>query len=55
MPEHTPTSRIISRSYVVRMRSRCASSSLPCSSSHASRSTSSVSMPSIAFTSGPRR
>ena len=34
MPEHTPISRSISRSYVVRMRSRCASSSLSCSSNH---------------------
>ncbi len=38
MPEQEPTWRIISMSYVVRIRSRCASSSLPCCSSSASRS-----------------
>ena len=32
MPEQEPTWRIISTSYVVRIRSRCASSSLPCCS-----------------------
>ena len=32
MPEQEPTWRIISMSYVVRIRSRCASSSLPCRS-----------------------
>ncbi len=55
MPEQNPTWRIISMSYVVRIRSRWASSSLPCRSSSASRSASSSSMPVIAFSirSGP--
>ena len=55
MPEHEPIWRIISMSYVVRMRSRCASSSLFCRSSSASRSSSSTSMPAIArsMRSGP--
>ena len=55
MPEQKPTWRIISMSYVVRIRSRCASSSLPCCSSSASRSSSSASMPRIArsIRSGP--
>ena len=55
MPEQEPTWRIISMSYVVRIRSRWASSSLPCCSSSASRSASSASMPLIArsMRSGP--
>ncbi len=55
MPEQEPTWRIISMSYVVRIRSRCASSSLPCRSKFASWSSSSSSMPRIArsIRSGP--
>ena len=55
MPEHEPTWRIISMSYVVRIRSRCASSILPCRSKVASCSSSSASMPPIArsIRSGP--
>ena len=55
MPEQKPTWRIISMSYVVRIRSRCASSSLPCFSSSASRSASSSSIRPIArsIRSGP--
>ncbi len=55
MPEHDPTWRIISTSYVVRIRSRCASSSLPWRSNVASCSSSSASMPVIArsIRSGP--
>ena len=55
MPEQEPIWRIISMSYVVRMRSRWASSSLFCRSSSASRSSSSSSMPVIArsMRSGP--
>ena len=48
MPEQEPTWRIISMSYVVRIRSRCASSSLPWRSNVASCSSSSASMPAIA-------
>ncbi len=55
MPLQNPTWRIISMSYVVRIRSRCASSRLPCRSSSASRVSSSVSIPEIArsMRSGP--
>ena len=55
MPEQVPIWRIISMSYVVRIRSRCASSSLPCFSSEASCSSSSASMPVMArsMRSGP--
>ena len=55
MPEQDPTWRIISTSYVVRIRSRWASSSLPCRSKALSWSSSSSSMPRIAFSirSGP--
>ncbi len=55
MPEQEPTWRIISTSYVVRIRSRCASSSLPCRSKVASWSSSSSSIPLIArsIRSGP--
>lgn len=55
MPEQDPIWRIISRSYVVRMRSRWASSILPCFSSSARRSASSASIPRTAFSmrSGP--
>ncbi len=55
MPEQEPTCRIISTSYVVRIRSRCASSSLPSRSNLASWSSSSTSMPEIArsIRSGP--
>ena len=48
MPEQDPTWRIISTSYVVRIRSRWASSSLPCFSKVATCSSSSASMPAIA-------
>ena len=48
MPEQEPTWRIISTSYVVRIRSRWASSSLPCFSKAATCSSSSGSMPLIA-------
>ncbi len=55
MPEQKPTWRIISMSYCVRIRSRCASSSLPPRSSSASRASASASMLSIArsMRSGP--
>ena len=55
MPEQDPTWRIISTSYVVRIRSRWASSSLPCFSNVASWSSSSSSIPVIArsIRSGP--
>jgi hypothetical protein len=48
MPEHVPIWRIISMSYVVRIRSRCASSNRPPRSSSASRSSSSASIEVIA-------
>ena len=48
MPEQEPTWRIISTSYVVRIRSRCASRSLPCFSKEETCSSSSASMPLIA-------
>ena len=44
MPLQKPTSRIISRSYWVRIRRRCASSSLPSFSNQARRSASSSSI-----------
>ena len=55
MPEQEPIWRIISMSYVVRIRSRWASSSLPCFSIEASCSSSSASMPVMArsIRSGP--
>ncbi len=55
MPAQLPTWRIISMSYVVRIRSRWASSSLPWRSNSARRSASSSSMPWIArsMRSGP--
>jgi hypothetical protein len=55
MPEQVPIWRIISMSYVVRIRSRCASSSLPSRSSCSSRTASSASMPAMArsIRSGP--
>ena len=55
MPEQNPTCRIISMSYAVRIRSRCASRSLLCFSNSASRSASSSSMPrnARAMRSGP--
>ena len=49
MPLQNPTSAIISRSYWVRIRSRCASSSLPSSWKYASRCASSASIPTIAL------
>jgi len=48
MPEQLPIWRIISMSYVVRMRSRCASSNLWSASSSASLSASSASIVAIA-------
>src|SRR5436309_815721 len=48
MPEHTPTSASISRSYEVRILSRCASRSFPWASNQASRSCSSDSIPAMA-------
>ena len=48
MPEQKPSSRIISRSKVVRWRRRAASSARPCSSSQATRSSASASIVPIA-------
>ena len=48
MPEQLPIWRIISMSYVVLIRKRCASSSLESASSSVNRSPSSVSMVPIA-------
>ena len=48
MPEQKPSSRIISRSNVVRWRSRSASSTMPLASSSAARSSISFSMSTIA-------